>query len=181
MRKRHQIPTILRRSPRLNLNCKDQDQTNQADEHPSIGNSMVGVEPFLSGIFGALGSVAGKFALSADSPINNVCLNEVGKALLNVPHSTCTIIIVTFRVMLFLVMLGCNGLMLSNFLMALEKRGTLTVVIISSTCNMLASGMLGYLLFGESLRESWIFGASLMLIGVFLVAHSQQDTKKIPG
>ena len=142
---------------------------------------MVGLEPLLSGIFGALGSVAGKFALSGDSPVDKVCLNEVGKALLNVPRSTCTIIIVSFRILLFMVMMGCNGLMLSNFLMALEKRGTLIVVIISSTSNMLASGLLGYLLFGESLRHSWIFGASLMLVGVFLVAHSQQDTKKLPG
>ena len=149
---------------------------------PSLSPDQIAMESILSGLFGSLGSIAGKLALSGDSPISTVCVNELGKTMLDIPQSYCTVITITFRALLFLAMLGCNGLMLSYFLMALEKRGTLIVVIISSTCNVITSGLLGLLLFHEAVKSSWYFGACLMLGGVCLVAFSQlETTKKIPG
>ena len=141
------------------------------------------MEPALSGLYGAFGSVAGKIALSGgDSPVSTLCSAEFGQAVLwAVPQGYCAALQVGVRAVLFLAMLGCNGLMLSTFLMALEKRGTLIVVVISSTCNMLASGLLGQLLFGEPVHLSWCVGASLMMVGVGLVAYSQHDTGKKPA
>ena len=148
----------------------------------SLSPDQIAMESILSGLFGSLGSIAGKLALSSDSPISTVCVNELGKTLLDIPQGYCTMITITFRALLFFAMLGCNGLMLSYFLMALEKRGTLIVVIISSTCNVLTSGLLGLVVFHETVKSSWYFGACLMLGGVCLVAFSQMETtKKIPG
>jgi len=139
------------------------------------------MEPALSGLYGALASVAGKLALSSGSPVSALCAAEFGTAApWAVPPGYCAALQVGCRAVLFGAMLGCNGLMLSTFLMALEKRGTLIVVVISSTCNMLASGLLGQLLFGEPVHLSWCVGASLMCLGVGLVAFSQHDTSKKP-
>lgn len=74
-------------------------------------------------------------------------------------------------------MLAFNAMMLSNFLIALEKKGSLMVVIVSSSTNIILTGVIGQILLGEDVGDKWYIGACVMLIGVTLIAFSQ-DTRK---
>jgi drug/metabolite transporter (DMT)-like permease len=126
-------------------------------------------EVFLIGLFGATASLCGKLSLSQGTlaaPLH-IC-NSLG--------GYCVVISLTFRVIFFVLMLGCNALMMSNFLVALEKKGSLMVVIVSSSINMILTGIFGLCLLGEIVKDNWFAGAFLMSIGVTLIAISQ-DTK----
>ena len=68
--------------------------------------------------------------------------------------------------------------MLSNFLIALEKKGSLVVVIVSSSTNIILTGFIGQLLLNEDVGDNWYAGASLMLMGVALIAFSQDSRKE---
>jgi drug/metabolite transporter (DMT)-like permease len=83
------------------------------------------------------------------------------------------VISLTFRVIFFVLMLVCNALMMSNFLVALEKQGSLMVVIVSSSINMILTGIFGLCLLGENVKDNWFVGAFLMSVGVTLIAISQ--------
>jgi hypothetical protein len=52
-------------------------------------------------------------------------------------------------------MLVCNVLMMSNFLVALEKKGSLMVVIKSSSINMILTGIFGLCLLGENVKDNF--------------------------
>jgi drug/metabolite transporter (DMT)-like permease len=134
------------------------------------------MEVFFCGVYGALGSLSGKLALGRDSPVSGLCNEGVGKSL-GIPHGHCSMIVLGFRLLLFAFMVMLNGLMISSFLLALERRGTLVVVVISSSMNICLTGLLGQFFLGESVGESWYGGALLMLVGVFLVAFSQEAKK----
>ena len=133
------------------------------------------MEPFLCGIFGAFGSFSGKLALSDDSPVRDVCIPTD-----QLPESYCNSIVITSRLLLFILMLISNGLMVSNFLTALEKKSSLFVVLTSSSINVILTGILGQSFLDEPVRENWYCGALLMLMGVLFVTLSQ-DSKKSSG
>lgn len=163
---------------RRSADSKGSDKISTADnEHPKKSNtSKSSMEVFLCGVYGALGSLSGKLALGQDSPVSGLCNEGVGRSL-GIPHSHCAMIVIGFRFLLFGLMVMLNGLMISSFLLALEKKGTLVVVVISSSMNICLTGLLGHFFLGENVGENWYIGALLMLIGVFLVAFSQEGKK----
>ena len=132
-------------------------------------------EVFFCGIAGAIGSLCKKLSLSRND-ISEIC----SAYLLGDEHATqayCTIFSVIFRITFFFFMLVFNAMMLSNFLIALEKKGSLMVVIVSSSTNIILTGVIGQTLLGEDVGDKWYLGAFVMLIGVTLIAFSQ-DTRK---
>ncbi len=65
-----------------------------------------------------------------------------------------------------------NGAMLGLFLRAMSKMGSTKATILNVCANFLVSGVLGRVLFQETLSERWFLGAMLMLVGSSLVASS---------
>lgn len=133
-------------------------------------------EVFLCGIAGAVGSLFGKLAFS-DTGANQSCTVFFSGA----PDESggyCTVLTYAVRAFFFSMMLACNAFMLSNFLIALEKKGSLVVVIVSSSTNIILTGFIGQLLLNEDVGDNWYAGASLMLMGVALIAFSQDSRKE---
>ena len=132
-------------------------------------------EVFFCGIAGAVGSLCGKLALSEHVAMDvcTVYLSDI--SFLSTGY--CTVFSLAFRAVFFVLMLTFNALMLSNFLIALEKKGSLMVVIVSSSMNIILTGVMGQTILGEDVSDQWYVGAFVMLIGVALIAFSQ-DTRK---
>lgn len=132
-------------------------------------------EAFFCGIAGAVGSLCGKLALSENST------KETCSALLSDGNFQlgvyCTGISFVLRALFFFSMLACNAFMLSNFLIALEKKGSLMVVVVSSSTNIIMTGFIGQIIFGEDVGDNWYAGASVISIGVALIAFSQDARK----
>ena len=132
-------------------------------------------EAFFCGISGAVGSLCGKLALSDNST------RETCSSFLTVANYElgiyCTGISFVLRALFFFSMLACNAFMLSNFLIALEKKGSLMVVVVSSSTNIIMTGLIGQFIFGENVGDNWYAGASVMSIGVALIAFSQDARK----
>ncbi len=76
---------------------------------------------------------------------------------------------------MFPLMLACNGLMLSNFLKALERDSSVMVTVVSSAINFLLTGLLSGFVLEEPLGLRWLAGALLIVAGIFLIAFSQGD------
>lgn len=132
-------------------------------------------EVFFCGIAGAIGSLCGKLSLS-ENGATEICRAYLsGNKLLS--QSYCNIFSLMSRIIFFALMLAFNAMMLSNFLIALEKKGSLMVVIVSSSTNIILTGVIGQILLGEDVGDKWYIGACVMLIGVTLIAFSQ-DTRK---
>ncbi len=66
-----------------------------------------------------------------------------------------------------------NGFMVSNFLKALEKNSSLLVTVVSSAVNFLFTGVVSNLVLQEKLGLKWMGGASLIILGILLIAFSQ--------
>ncbi|GAX82555.1 hypothetical protein CEUSTIGMA_g9981.t1 [Chlamydomonas eustigma] len=66
-------------------------------------------------------------------------------------------------------LLMCNGAMTALFIKSLTKLPSLQATVLSLSTNILATGLLGGLLFREHLTPSWFLGAACILCGVFLI------------
>ncbi len=75
-------------------------------------------------------------------------------------------------------MLLCNGLMISQFLKALEKNSSLSVTVISSAVNFLFTGLAGNVILQERLGMRWVLGASLIMCGILMITVSQGDSSR---
>ena len=145
-------------------------------------------EVFLCGIAGAVGSLCGKLALSENGTgigANQSCTvffsgtaAEESTGGVGSGGGYCTVFTYAVRAFFFSGMLACNAFMLSNFLIALEKKGSLVVVIVSSSTNIILTGFIGQLILNEDVGDNWYAGASLMLMGVALIAFSQDSRKE---
>ena len=137
---------------------------------------MSNKEVFFCGIAGAIGSLCGKLSLSENGAAA-ICTAYLSGNQFLAAGGYCAVFSLAFRALFFLLMLAFNALMLSNFLIALEKKGSLMVVIVSSSTNIILTGIIGQTLLGEDVGDKWYLGASVMLMGVTLIAFSQ-DTRK---
>jgi drug/metabolite transporter (DMT)-like permease len=130
----------------------------------------------LCGLYGAFATIAGKIALSDTIVITH--LNHQCATQFSLSQSHCDSGVLLFRVMLFALMIFCNGLMISQFLKALEKNSSLSVTVISSAVNFLFTGMAGNIILRENLGLRWILGATLILAGILMITISQGDSRR---
>jgi len=62
-----------------------------------------------------------------------------------------------------------QGQMWVLFVKALQRLPSITAVVVNTSANVVASSVLGYMLFKEPLPLMWWMGVSMMLVGVSLV------------
>jgi drug/metabolite transporter (DMT)-like permease len=72
-------------------------------------------------------------------------------------------------------MMASNALMLAYFLDALEKENSsLMVTAVSTSVNFISTGVIGNLIFAETVSPAWYGGALLTSCGAALVSYSQK-------
>jgi drug/metabolite transporter (DMT)-like permease len=76
---------------------------------------------------------------------------------------------------------GCvillNGAMLSFFLVAMQRSGSAAATVVNSTVNFLSAGLLGWIIFGETLSLQWWLGSLVIILGVSLISSSSSERK----
>lgn len=122
------------------------------------------------GAFGSVASIVGKIALS-----DNWLVNTLRTYLCDNTVVSCYIIEWPIRAIIFALMFSCNALMISNFLKALEKNGSLQVTVMSSSINFVLTGLLGTLVMNETVSLMWYVGALMVSVGIYLVSLSQME------
>ena len=133
------------------------------------------MQSVLCGLYGALATVCGKLALSSNfitSYLETSCLQNPTVA------GVCNEINYVYRGVMFAAMIIFNGLMLANFLKALEKSSSIVVTTVSSSCSFLLTGVLGSLLLSEKVGLQWVLGAFLIIAGIIFIVFSQVDVSK---
>lgn len=131
----------------------------------------------ICGIFGCVATITGKIAFAESSLtdfIKTTCAEHLNSS------SSCANFVLLIRVVFFVSMIAANGLMVSNFLKALERHSSLMVTVVGSAINFVCTGLMGYLVLEERLGVRWIAGASLIVMGILLIVLSQgvADIKK---
>jgi uncharacterized membrane protein len=133
-----------------------------------------------SGALAAIAAGLGKIALSHDTFVTQLITSNCNWAIeayvgLDVTPYKCEVVVpLLVRMAIFLIMLYCNALMLSLFLKALGVHGSLEVVVLNSSVNFVFTGLIGHLLFRESVSRYWVFGIALIAIGISLITLSGQ-------
>jgi uncharacterized membrane protein len=125
------------------------------------------MDMFICGFAGGVAALLAKLALDKKSPIERYCEFQISGPWEN----SCSLFL---RTATFGLMLYANAIMLSRFLRALEKGSSLVVTVVSSSANMVTTGIFSQLIFGEEVEENWYLGAILISAGVTLVALSQK-------
>ncbi|GBG26992.1 Transmembrane protein 42 [Hondaea fermentalgiana] len=69
-------------------------------------------------------------------------------------------------------MLGLNGAMISLYVQALSRSGTLVGTVTNTAVNVLASSALGQLLFGEQVGSTWLAGAVITVVGIACIQRA---------
>ena len=129
---------------------------------------MSSTDMFICGIAGAMASLTGKLALDEHSPVvEYVCYGDSGETTLAAGGS------LGLRAIFVVAMLYSNALMIAKFLKALERGSSLVVTLVSSSMNLLVTGLLSQLVLDEELEEKWYLGALFIVAGILLVAISQ--------
>lgn len=132
----------------------------------------------LCGLLGAAASVLGKLALSESAYLNtlrDLCRN------VEVDNWSCDYVILGARCLLFLSMVFTNAAMIARFLKSMEKNASVTVTVVSSATNYLASGAVGLTVFGEPVGPNWCLGSLCICLGLCLVGISQEGFPKLRG
>jgi drug/metabolite transporter (DMT)-like permease len=127
----------------------------------------------LSGLCGALSSALGKFALGGTSLVEkswNYCVNS---GVMGGQHE-CLALITLIRMFCFGLLMFGNAIMIYYFMEAMKKNSSLTVTVVSTAANYLASGALGLLVFGEPVGSYWLLGSMGICLGIWVIAYSQE-------
>ena len=128
-----------------------------------------------SGALAAISAGLGKVALSGDLTVLKVVSENCDWILetytgFGANHYHCDVVSpLVVRLLIFLLMLYCNALMLSLFLKALGMHGSLEVVVLNSSINFVLTGLIGQLVFGESVSTYWTIGIALIAVGIALI------------
>mmetsp|Transcript_28010 Transcript_28010/g.39482 ORF Transcript_28010/g.39482 Transcript_28010/m.39482 type:complete len:147 (-) Transcript_28010:68-508(-) len=130
----------------------------------------------LAGVSAALASVFGKLAMTSLSTV-------LSDSSLDIKNHLPTILTIetlelVIRVFCFAMIFVMNSIMWSFFVKSLNlASNTVSATVINSSTNYFCSALFGFLLFREHLEESWWFGASLILIGLFLINKGNEVPK----
>ena len=126
----------------------------------------------LAGMLGAVGSSVGKLAFDGSSSAVELttawCAAKVNEGL--VEESSCDRFVFLFRSLLAVGMVLINGIMLGVYVRAMQEEGSLPATVTNFGASFVTTGLVGYFIFSEPLNVYWCFGASLISLGVYLVA-----------
>jgi drug/metabolite transporter (DMT)-like permease len=129
----------------------------------------------VAGILAATGSAIGKLAFDGSSSAveiaSSFCLSKIEQGT-TLDAVTCDRIVFLFRSALAVCMVLMNGVMLGFYVRAMQEEGSLPATVTNFGASFVMTGLIGYFIFSESLNVYWCFGATLISIGVYLVAHA---------
>jgi drug/metabolite transporter (DMT)-like permease len=131
------------------------------------------------GFFGGIATIFGKLSFSQNWIIDFI-LKQCVIGLES--QVSCYYVEVLIRIVAFIGIVACNLLIANYFLKSMEDNNTLVVIVISSATNFLTTGILGQLIFGETVTSTWYTGSCLITIGMILVSLSDgpsTESKKI--
>ena len=66
-------------------------------------------------------------------------------------------------------MLVINSLMLKFLVQSFQELGAAKATVINLTFNYIFSAVLGFIVYSEEITNTWIIGALLMFIGVYII------------
>jgi len=113
---------------------------------------------FCSGILACIGSVFAKWAFG------DISLDDIY-------HFKIVII----RLLSLFCMIYFNTKGLTLFIENLKEVSTPIGVVLNTSGNILSSGLIGYVL-GEKLTLNWIIGATLIMIGTWIIHRKSQNS-----
>ncbi|XP_071481486.1 uncharacterized protein [Diadema antillarum] len=127
-----------------------------------------------AGVCAASASLCAKLAMSGDE-MKDLC-SRYYEDVLKLEHMpSCHVIATVLRVAVFALVFVFNGLMWTLFTKSLQLcRSSLHATMTNSSSNLIFSGIMGKLLFGEKLSLWWWFGVSLIILGLLMVNRGQQ-------
>lgn len=105
-----------------------------------------------AGSFGALAAVCGKFA--------GLC------GRLPAPWDWVA------RAGFYTLLVVCNATMMTCYVRSLRRLPSLQATLLSTSSNILITGLLGWLLFSEALPPRWFGGVALIIGGLYLISHA---------
>lgn len=80
------------------------------------------------------------------------------------------------RISLIGAMLALNSAGLTLMLRAMHRSSTNLAVAINQAISFMLSGLIGWLVFDESIDQMWLIGVSIVCVGVALLTSTQQET-----
>eukprot|EP01057_Protomagalhaensia_wolfi_P003527 Protomagalhaensia_wolfi_Nauph_80__3526@NODE_3577_length_763_cov_38_629834_g2676_i1_p1_GENE_NODE_3577_length_763_cov_38_629834_g2676_i1NODE_3577_length_763_cov_38_629834_g2676_i1_p1_ORF_typecomplete_len127_score16_70EamA/PF00892_20/1_3e07TPT/PF03151_16/0_0032SLC35F/PF06027_12/0_0059_NODE_3577_length_763_cov_38_629834_g2676_i124383 len=104
------------------------------------------------GIWGALGATFNKLAFQAEGSFNGW-----------IPRLLC--------------LLGgifCSARMISCFASLLQQCTATQATLAQFASNVIATGILGHLIFNDQITIRWIIGSGLLMTGLFLISNKKQ-------
>lgn len=94
------------------------------------------------------------------------------------PSAPCWMLSIFVRAVLLLAMLTSNSYGLMMTVNGMKESGSYLGVVLVTATNFIASATLGLLIFGETLSVKWWFGASCILLGVFLITVERPQARE---
>ena len=82
-----------------------------------------------------------------------------------------------YKVLSGIFMLIVNSFMLKFLIQSFKELGASKATVINLSFNYVSSALLGFYFYSEKVSQTWILGAILMFIGVFIIS-SEKDEKK---
>ena len=144
----------------------------------------------LAGLLAALGSGLGKLSFDGSSGLTHIAARKCaawfpsavavadGEVRLAVEAGgdgsslACTYLVLGMRAAFAVAMLAINGVTIGVYVRSMQEEGSVVATVINVGSSFVCTGLLGFSLFGEALHPLWFLGASIIAIGVFLVAKA---------
>jgi drug/metabolite transporter (DMT)-like permease len=73
--------------------------------------------------------------------------------------------------------LACNVAMWTLYVQSLTLLSSLQATCFNFAANFLLSGLAGFLLFGEAAHFQWLFGASLIVMGITVLSNADASVE----
>ncbi|KAJ3690421.1 hypothetical protein LUZ61_019585 [Rhynchospora tenuis] len=81
------------------------------------------------------------------------------------------------QILKYAMVVFCNVVMWGCYVNSLKALSSLQATVTNFATNFISSGLAGYFLFEEPLPSKWFVGATLIIIGVFILSTSSTETK----
>ncbi|GIM16356.1 hypothetical protein Vretimale_18966, partial [Volvox reticuliferus] len=84
------------------------------------------------------------------------------------------------HVLCYVMLFTCNAAMMALYLRSLQRLPSLQATVYSNAANIIATGLLGKLLYGEALGFRWLLGVACILLGIALVTAAAAPAPAAP-
>ncbi|XP_070574659.1 transmembrane protein 42-like [Ptychodera flava] len=123
-----------------------------------------------AGLCAAMASVCAKLAMASDAVAQLCIASKLKYDILDIVIPDCESIALYLRFLCFAMIFLFNAMMWTLFVKSLRKcSSSLEATLINTATNFFVSGVMGQMLFGETMSLLWWFGASLIVIGLLFV------------